>query len=375
MIGYSEIIIPTQLKNELLRSVKNRRVPNTILFTGVNGGAALGLALALAKHMACEATVEEGSCNICPTCLQFNHFNYPDLHLSFPFSKSKSKQADPSCAEFRPIFTAALEKSLYLTQERWLNVFEADNQQLTITVGEAKAISKELSIKGFSNKPRFVLIWQPELLNSTTANKLLKTIEEPGENVFIFLVSHKPKSILGTILSRCITIKIPPNTAKETDLFILKHKLSSENISHVLLNSVGSFGLALDLLNDGNGANLSANYLVRWLRILYSKDLKQIILWSEDMATKTREEIRFFLVFSITVFRQTAHLNHNSLTVPPFEHDTFDVKKFSPFIKPEDIPDVLSCLQKSHDDILRNGNAKTVILDTSLQLFKYIGQA
>lgn len=373
MIGYSEIIISTQIKRQLLTSVKKGTVPNTLLFTGINGGAAIGVALSLAKHMACENPKDEDSCNKCPSCLQFNHFNYPDLHLTFPFSKSKSKSTEPSCAEFRSIFTQALLESIYLTQERWLSIFDAENQQLTITTGEAKSIAKELSIKGFSNKPRFVLIWQPELLNTTTANKLLKTIEEPSENVYIFLVSHKPKSILQTILSRCVTIKIAPNTTEETNLFFMENDLLTGQISHLLLNSAGSFGLALDLLQNAAATNTSAENLVLWLRILYGKDMKQTVHWSETIASKTREEIRFFLLFCLTVFRQTQQINLDSLTVPSFQYNTFDVKKFAPFIKPREMTNILKCLQKCHDDILRNANAKTAMLDTSLQLLKYIG--
>jgi len=43
---------------------------------------------------------------------------------------------------------------------------------------------------------------------SDASNALLKTLEEPKENNFIFLIAHQLSKVLPTIKSRCLTIKI-----------------------------------------------------------------------------------------------------------------------------------------------------------------------
>ncbi len=57
---------------------------------------------------------------------------------------------------------------------------------------------------------KFVIIDPADDLNLNAANALLKIIEEPKQNTYLFLISHIPHKILATIRSRCRIISFKP---------------------------------------------------------------------------------------------------------------------------------------------------------------------
>ena len=59
------------------------------------------------------------------------------------------------------------------------------------------------------NIPKFILIDCADDMNINASNALLKILEEPKLNTYFFLISHQPSSLLPTIKSRCLKIKLP----------------------------------------------------------------------------------------------------------------------------------------------------------------------
>ncbi len=59
---------------------------------------------------------------------------------------------------------------------------------------------------------RICLVDCAEDLNASSANALLKTIEEPPERALILIVSHRPAQVLPTIRSRCRRLRLEPLT-------------------------------------------------------------------------------------------------------------------------------------------------------------------
>lgn len=69
-----------------------------------------------------------------------------------------------------------------------------------------------LSNKPFSHQTKIVLIHDAHKLLIEAQNALLKILEEPGKENYIFLTSSKPLFLLPTILSRCHTIRLAPDS-------------------------------------------------------------------------------------------------------------------------------------------------------------------
>jgi len=375
MVRFSNIPSLASAKTQLLSLSSLNRVPNSLLFTGADGGASFYLALQLAQHMVCEKPKADGPCNNCTTCKQFSTFNYPDLHLSFPFNKTGTSGNESNCLALRSQLANELMKNPFITHERWLGVLNMANKQAAISVGEAKSITHVLSLKSFSSKPRVVILWQPELLNQSAANKLLKLIEEPGDNVHFFLISHRPEAVLKTILSRCIALKVPPLTDEDIFTHLTSTQANQSHLASVVLRSNGSLGVAYDALNNLEDSEKTYANLVLWLRAIYTNRPSALIFACDTLSSMYREDLKVFLDYTSSIFRQSLLYNNHTGNGETFKHADFSLERFAPFIATNKSAEILAIIEDCRRDISRNANAKTTLLDASLQLTKYIGKA
>jgi DNA polymerase III subunit delta' len=62
---------------------------------------------------------------------------------------------------------------------------------------------------------RIALVDSAEDLNRSSANALLKMVEEPPQRSLILIVSHRPSQVLATIRSRCRRLRLDPLTEDE----------------------------------------------------------------------------------------------------------------------------------------------------------------
>jgi DNA polymerase III delta prime subunit len=79
-------------------------------------------------------------------------------------------------------------------------------------IDKIREINSFLSRKPFSHSNKIVLIQEAQNLQTEAQNALLKNLENPGINNYIFLTTDNSSSLLSTILSRCFVIKIKSST-------------------------------------------------------------------------------------------------------------------------------------------------------------------
>ena len=70
------------------------------------------------------------------------------------------------------------------------------------------------SMSSFNNKQIYI-IKNAENLNDSSANTILKFLEEPEENIVAILVTQNKNKVLGTIVSRCQHIVLDSNIEEE----------------------------------------------------------------------------------------------------------------------------------------------------------------
>ena len=96
------------------------------------------------------------------------------------------------------------------------NLIDIDNLPSVITiVPDGNSIKKNQLLevqKKFSTKPVFTkfntyIVCNSELMTESSANSILKFLEEPEENIIGFFITINKESILETIKSRCEIIK------------------------------------------------------------------------------------------------------------------------------------------------------------------------
>lgn len=100
------------------------------------------------------------------------------------------------------------------------------NYDLQILKTESQAIKKEeilnikeqFKTKSIYNSKRIYIIEEAEKLNSSSANTLLKFLEEPEENIIAILIASNRNIVINTIVSRCQVIRYYINETLDFNL-------------------------------------------------------------------------------------------------------------------------------------------------------------
>ena len=168
----------------------NRKLPQTILFTGEKGIGKLNVAYHLINFILSKDEDNE-------YCITTNKIN------------SNNKTYNLLLKNIHP--------NLFLISLK--------DKKKNIDIEQIKNMKNFLNITSFSNKPKIVLIDGSEYLNLSSSNSLLKSLEENLNNVFFILVHDIKKNLLTTIKSRCIQFK-----------FFLNNEDREKRINEILNN-------------------------------------------------------------------------------------------------------------------------------------------
>lgn len=104
-----------------------------------------------------------------------------------------------------------------------VHAIEPQKKSRVIGVEEMREFLRELQLSTRCGGAKLGVIHDADRMNPNAANALLRTLEEPGEGTFFFLLSAQPEQLLETILSRCIEVPLrltekPPLTTRQCAL-------------------------------------------------------------------------------------------------------------------------------------------------------------
>ncbi len=371
MLSFSQIPGLQELKGKLVYAAKKNKVSQTQLFVGPDGGSALALVLAYCKYLVCE-NPEHDACGNCISCKQWDNGNYPDVNFTFPFIKSGKSSGNEDCSPHINMFREFIVETPFRTIKSWQEKLESGNKQLIIPVTESQAIVRKLSKTSLGKGPRIFIIWLPEFFHTSAANRMLKSLEEPGPNTFFFLVTTAEQKLLSTIKSRCVRTKVPAYNEEEVRSFLIDQNLPIEDAASLALIAEGSLGFALYNMKDANLRAQFSSLFVQWVRAIYARDISALISFSDAFGSLGREDAKSFVRFSSGLFRQ-GYLLNNDQPVTPFMFEGFQMDRFSPFLKSDKMSAVLGEMESVRNCINRNANSRLLIFDASLKLFQYIG--
>lgn len=370
---FSEVAGHTPLKGQLVESIHRDRVGHSQLFFGPEGNGALPLALAFSQFMLCENRGENDSCGVCSACKQVSHFNYPDLHFVFPVAKKEGGSDKPLSDDYLSEWKELVSEEKYFGLYRWLEKLGVENKQAQISVPESSAILSKLSLKSYSGGNKILILWMPERLHLSAANKLLKLLEEPPEGSVFILISEDPEKLIATITSRCQKVYVPRYNRKVIQEYLqATEELDASSAGVIAKIADGNLAEALRLAERAETYHNYALLFSTWVRNCYSVNMKHIIDWSDECSRFEREKIRDFLKFCSNAFRDSLRLNllGEEEVNNVFREINFELSKFAPFIHPANTPGILAALDEAVYDISRNVNARLVLTDLSLAVAK-----
>lgn len=374
---FRDIIGQEEVKQQLRQAVRDGRIPHAQLFTGISGVGKLPLALAYAQYIACPNRTDEDSCGTCPTCLQYQKLQHPDLHFAFPIVKG---DAGDVCDDFMDKFRSMILLQPYFDIDDWYRYLGVETKQGMIYEKESGEILRKLSLKSFGDGYKVMIIWLPEKMHVACANKLLKLLEEPPMKTVFLLVSEQPELLLTTIVSRTQEVRVPRLTEAEiAEVLLRDHSDVSPSLAADIAHmSSGSYLTALKVVDENEGNSQNFNDFVALMRNAWlvgqKKDysaLLQLRKWSLDMADSNlgREKQKAFLQYAQRQLRENYIYNFHCADMNyQTEAERNFSSKFAPFIHENNVERMMDELSKAEQQIAQNGNAKIIFFDLCLQM-------
>ena len=363
---FSEVIGQEELKNQLLKSVRENRVSHAQLFVGAEGTGALPVAVAYAQYILCEERQPEDACGKCSSCIKSSRFIHPDLHFSYPTIGAGTKSSE-LIAQWREAYF----QNPYLGLEEWLRHIADENKQGNITALECYDIIKRLSLKTFESRYKVLIMWMPELLGKE-GNILLKLLEEPPDNTVILMVAQDTEHILNTIQSRTQLVRINKLSAADiAERLQEKEGLALEEALSIARLSDGNYNQAVKILSQKTTDHIEM--FREWMRLVLKNDRSQIIAWVDANASVGRENLKNYFRYALTILRETLmHSNVSGYTMRLQDGEQKIAEYLARQLSFHQISAIYELINKAHYHVERNAQAKILLLDLSIKMVNII---
>ncbi len=378
---FKDIVGQHEVKQRLIKSVKDDRIPHAQLFVGLEGTGKLALAIAYAQYIACQQKGENDSCGECPACRKFQKLIHPDLHFVFPVNETKKTEDDDeklggrSSDGYIQIWRETILSSPYITEPEWYAMLGLENKMGIISTSEGSEVIKKISLKSFEAEYKTMIIWLPERMNHFAANKLLKLVEEPPEKTLFLLVTENPGNIIGTIRSRTQIIKVPPISREDIAVALVERfQISPEKAQDISRVSNGNYQVALSMVTSDEASPFFELFR-DLMRACYSNNILGLLSWVEAVSSFNREKQKELISYSLRIIRESFMLNLglNDIVYIAGEEESFS-KNFSPFINGSNVVRIYNELNQAMEHISRYGNAQIVFTDLTMKLVKLINK-
>jgi DNA polymerase-3 subunit delta' len=211
---WPDIIGQERAQRLLSQSIRDERVAHAYCMWGPEAVSAEALAIAFARAVNClTPTISENAvvpCMNCRSCKQMHTLQHPNVQLVFALPTGKTGSGDDSPA------SRLSEDQLAQVQEEIARKAENPYHRISlegasaIRIGTVRDVKKSVQLAQSQGGRRVFILLQAELMTMEAANALLKTLEEPQDNVTLILCTERKEMLPQTILSRCQQVQLEP---------------------------------------------------------------------------------------------------------------------------------------------------------------------
>lgn len=373
---FSNVIGQKEAQARLRQLVDEKRIPHAMLFTGPEGCGKMATALAFASYLLGERwdgeSILSNPSSIANAEAMLRKWGHPDLHFSYPIIKPKNAGSDRkvTCADYAKEWQQLLNNGPYFTLEQWMKLMQAENQQAQIFEAESDALAHKLNIKASLGGYKVSLIWLPERMNATCANKLLKLLEEPPQQTVFLLVSERPELLLETIRSRVQRFDMRRiDDADIEQALIEKQSIAADDARRIARIAAGNWLKALEELDASNENRQFFDLFVLLMRKAFTKDVRDLKKWSDTVAAFGREKQRRFISYLLRMIRENFMYNFKrpELCYMTKDEEAF-AANFAKFINERNVLIIQYQLQHMMTDIGQNANGKIQFFDMALEM-------
>jgi DNA polymerase III subunit delta' len=204
------------LVNQFVELKQQQRLPHAILIELRTAVDSRSFGWHLVSALFCQSENQDKPCGQCQSCQLMLANNYPDLTFTTLVENDK---------------THKLNKDIKIDQIRRLI------HQFTLTRNLQSG--------------KIALIYPAEKLNKSSANSLLKTLEEPSSGSTLILLTHNAGRLPVTIRSRCQKWVVENPNEKLATEWLIQQDVPSEQVAEYLSLARKDVQLALQLFQQG----------------------------------------------------------------------------------------------------------------------------
>ena len=145
---------------------------------------------------------------------------------------------------------------------------KTDKLKKNISIVQTRNLRLRLANHSWLGGYQVAVINEAELLNSESANALLKILEEPGEKSIFFLLAENEQMLLLTIRSRCQQVYF--GLVEEELIFegLIERGIENDSAKRLAHFAWGRPGRAISMAEDAELENQYVNELQRWQKII-----------------------------------------------------------------------------------------------------------
>jgi DNA polymerase-3 subunit delta' len=186
-MSFADVVGHERCIEVLRRAIASERIPQAYLFCGPSNVGKTLSALTFAKAVNCESLPDQGklrdACDKCPSCTKADAGVHPDITVVGPVARLGGEDAEGG--------EIHVEGTMIRTEQ----------------VGNLIARAHLTPVEG---RRKVFILQHAEAMNEPSANRLLKTLEEPPGATTFVLTTQSPSQLLPTIQSRCQWLRFGP---------------------------------------------------------------------------------------------------------------------------------------------------------------------
>lgn len=193
------------------------------------------------------------------------------------------------------------------------DVYILENEEKLVGKDDIKELLKNLSTTSQFNSKKIYIINNCETLNDSCNNAILKTLEEPQDGVYAFLITNNIDSVIQTISSRCQKIFISTSSEFEIDEKYIG--LADELIENIESNGIKTIVKRPELYSIiKDRIELQKTYKIVFKK--YSEALNLLVndKYKDNIILKNNDIVKLskkLLIINENIKRLNSYLNKN----------------------------------------------------------------